>query len=75
MEKAEFNTKFGQFVKDKRNERNWSQAELASRMNNNAQNISRLERGEISPTFYWVYELSLVFDENLTLFVEGFKLR
>lgn len=70
MEKAkpssQFDKKFGLFVKKKRMDLNWSQAHLASKVGNNYQNISRLERGEISPTLFWCYKLSDAFEMDLT---------
>jgi len=73
MEKSEFNIQFGKFVAEKRRSMNWPQVELASRMNNNFQNISRLERGEISPTFYWIFQLSSVFEIKCSKFIEEFE--
>lgn len=64
MNKSEFSLRFGSFLKKKRKKNNWSQAELASRMGNNYQNISSIERGEVTPTLFWVYNLSIAFNEN-----------
>lgn len=73
----QFDKQFGAFVKRLRVERGWSQADLAAKMGNNFQNISRLERGETSPTLYWCYKLSDVFDmEMLDVIKEfGFSFR
>lgn len=57
MEKPDFNIVFGKFVRFKRTEKGWSQSELAAKLGHNYQNVSRIERGEISPTFYWCFEL------------------
>ncbi len=73
MEKEEFNKRFGRFVAQKRREYNLSQADLAERMNNNFQNISRIERGEFNPTHYWVYRLSQAFDEDYGDFINEFS--
>lgn len=63
MDKEEYNRLFGQFVQKKRIEQNsWSQSDLASRMGNNFQNISRLERGEINPTLFWFTSLANAFE-------------
>lgn len=71
----QFNKQFGQYVKKKRLELNWSQAELASKVGNNYQNISRMERGEISPTLFWCYKLAAAFELNLSDLIKelGFK--
>lgn len=62
MEKLEFNKAFGQFLKEKRIERGWSQVDLASELGNNFQNISRIERGELTPTIFWIQKLAKSFD-------------
>ncbi len=68
-----FNQHFGQFVKNKRLALNWSQANLADKVGNNYQNISRLERGEISPTLLWCYKLSEAFDMDLAELIKEFN--
>jgi DNA-binding XRE family transcriptional regulator len=70
-----FDKQFGLFVKKKRLEFNWSQADLASRVENNYQNISRLERGEINPTLFWCYKLADAFEMDLHDLIKefGFK--
>lgn len=71
----QFNKQFGQYVRKKRLESNWSQAELASKVGNNYQNISRMERGEISPTLFWCYKLADAFEIDLFDLIKefGFK--
>jgi len=73
----QFDKQFGAFVKKKRIELGWSQAELAAKVGNNFQNISRLERGETTPTLFWCYKLAEAFEiEFLVLFQEfGFKMK
>jgi ribosome-binding protein aMBF1 (putative translation factor) len=65
-----FDKEFGKYVKKKRIEKGWSQLELASRVENNFQNISRLERGDISPTLFWCYKLSGAFEIKLSEMIE-----
>jgi transcriptional regulator with XRE-family HTH domain len=76
-EKKCFNKYFGSFVKKKRIEKKWTQLDLAVEMNNNAQNISRLELGKINPTIYWCYLLSqalnISFEELMIEFSEFIK--
>lgn len=74
MTKDEFNKQLGDFIKTEREKRNWSQAELASKMGNNFQNISRLERGEVSPTLFWLDKLAKVFDKLSSEFISDFEL-
>lgn len=66
MDKNEFNKSFGLFLKHKRTELGWSQNHLASELGNNPQNISRIERGELNPTLYWVNNLAKVFEQSLS---------
>ncbi|MCF8414615.1 MAG: helix-turn-helix domain-containing protein [Crocinitomicaceae bacterium] len=73
MEKSEFDRRLGLYVRELRTKKGWSQQILASKMGNNFQNISRLERGEVSPTFFWIDELATVFEMKLKDFVEGFE--
>ena len=70
-----FDKQFGAFVKNKRLELDWSQAYLASKVGNNFQNISRLERGEITPTLFWCYKLAEAFEMDLADLIKefGFK--
>lgn len=70
MNKADFNKKLGNFVKKKRLEKGLSQADLAEKLGNNFQNISRIERGEISPTLYWCTLLADAFELTLTELID-----
>jgi len=72
VDKTEFNIKFGTFVKAKREEIGFSQSQLAARMGNNFQNISRLERGEVSPTLYWCSLLSAALEVELDDLISDF---
>src|SRR3954471_13432971 len=66
VNKEKFNKKFGQFVFKKRTELGMTQSGLASLIGNNPQNISRLERGEVSPTLYWLTLLAKAFEMKLS---------
>ena len=75
MEREEFNKLFGEFVKDKRkSEKNWTQNDLAERINNDFQNISRLERGEINPSIHWISTLAEGFGTTLSQLMVDFEL-
>ena len=71
--KEQFKILFGAFVKFKRLEKKFKQTDLADLVGNNYQNISSLERGEINPTLYWVFELSKVFELSLSEFIKEFE--
>ncbi|AEA42685.1 helix-turn-helix domain-containing protein [Fluviicola taffensis] len=65
MDKNEFDSLFGEFIKQKRKSLNWTQNDLAEKINNDFQNISRLERGEVSPSIFWISELAKGFGCSL----------
>ena len=69
-EKADFKVLLGEFVRRKRMEKGWSQSDLAAKLGNNYQNISRLERGETSPTLEWCYRLAEAFGMEMTDFIK-----
>ena len=73
----QFDRQFGQYVKKKRIKLGLTQADLASKLGNDYQNISRMERGEITPTIFWCYKLANAFDIDLSELIKeiGFKLK
>jgi len=73
MEKIEFDKKLGAYVQKLRKEKGWTQQDLAEKIGTMKQNISRLEHGDTSPTFYWISNLALAFEMSLKEFVEGFE--
>lgn len=73
MDKSQFNKQLGIFVKEKRKEFNMSQSDLAAKMDNNFQNISRLERGDVSPTLFWFFKLAAAFEMEPGLLVVEFE--
>ncbi|MEI6575112.1 MAG: helix-turn-helix transcriptional regulator [Bacteroidota bacterium] len=70
MEKEEFNRKLGSFICRKRLEKKWTQQMLADKVGNNFQNISRIERGKLSPTLFWCSKLAEVFEMDMHTFIE-----
>jgi len=73
IDKDQFNTQLGSFVKAKREQLNMSQSDLANEMDLNYQNISRLERGEVTPSLYWFYRLSFAFQVEPTALLLEFE--
>jgi transcriptional regulator with XRE-family HTH domain len=74
MEKAQFNKHFGQFIKLKRKQLGKSQLDVAAQMfSGNAQNISRLERGEVTPTLFWYFQLSTSLETNPSVLLLEFE--
>lgn len=74
MEKQRYNILFGEFVRFKRSKKNMSQSDLADLMGNNFQNISRLERGLITPTLFWVQNLAEAFEIKLSDLIIEFEM-
>ncbi len=72
MEKAEFNKQFGDFIRIKRIQNNWNQPQLSAKMGLDFQYISRVERGLISPTLFWIQRLANAFDQPLEKFIKEF---
>ena len=72
MEKTTFNKIFGEFVRVKRINLKLSQSTLGDRMGLDYQYISRVERGLISPTLFWIIGLSRAFELPLELFINEF---
>jgi len=72
MEKTTFNKTFGEFVRVKRINLKLSQSNLGDRMDLDYQYISRVERGLISPTLFWIIGLSKAFELPLELFISEF---
>ena len=69
MDKAAFNKSFGEYVRKKRLEQKLSQPQLSYKMGLDYQYISRVERGLISPTLYWIYGLSNALGIPLNIFI------
>ena len=72
MEKTAFNKIFGEFVRVKRINLKFSQSNLGDRMGLDYQYISRVERGLISSTLFWIIALSRAFELPLELFISQF---
>jgi transcriptional regulator with XRE-family HTH domain len=72
MEKVTFNKLFGEFVRLKRIELKLSQAQLGDKMELDFQYISRVERGLISPTLFWIIGLATSLDMPLDVFIKEF---
>lgn len=73
MEKIEFDKKLGAYVQQLRKEKGWTQQELATKLGTAKPNISRLEHGDTSPTFYWISNLAKAFEIGLGEFTVGFE--
>jgi transcriptional regulator with XRE-family HTH domain len=72
MEKANFNKEFGEFIRLKRTNNKWNQLQLGDKMGIDFQYISRVERGLVSPTLFWISRLAKAFDLPLEKFIKEF---
>jgi transcriptional regulator with XRE-family HTH domain len=70
MNKLVFNKMLGEFVRLKRMQLKLSQPQLADRVGLDYQYISRVERGLISPTLYWITTLASAFEMQPQDFVK-----
>lgn len=70
MDKLEFNRLLGEYVRKKRTLLKLSQPQLADRLGLDYQYISRVERGLISPTLYWITTLASAFKMQPEEFVK-----
>ncbi|MCF8409377.1 MAG: helix-turn-helix transcriptional regulator [Crocinitomicaceae bacterium] len=73
MDKSEFNKRLGLLIRKKRIEKGLTQLELADLMNLDYQYISRIERGLISPTLFWVTKLSEALHIHSSDFIHEFE--
>ena len=72
MDKSAFNKKLGLLIRTKRIEKGLTQLELADKMNLDYQYISRIERGLISPTVYWMKNLCEALEITAASFMDEF---
>jgi transcriptional regulator with XRE-family HTH domain len=64
MDKSAFNKKLGSYIRKVRIEKGLTQQQLADKLGLDFQYISRIERGLISPTLYWISDLAKALDYN-----------
>ena len=73
MEKEQFNSEFGAFIKAKRESLGLTQQDLSAKMNIDYQSISRLERGKVAPTLHWCYRLAEALEIELPTLLKDFS--
>ena len=64
---GEFATTVGDSIRRMRQERGWTQVELATKSGLSANYVARLERGELSPSFFVACRIAEAFDVALEL--------
>ncbi|MEO8150978.1 MAG: helix-turn-helix transcriptional regulator [Bacteroidia bacterium] len=58
ISKKKFLKQFGAHIKNLREEQQLTQAELSNAINKDRQSLQRLEKGNINPSIYYLYELA-----------------
>jgi transcriptional regulator with XRE-family HTH domain len=58
MDKSAFNKSLGSYIRKIRIDKGLTQQQLADKMGLDFQYISRIERGLVSPTLYWISDLA-----------------
>lgn len=69
MEKSAFNRAIGKQIRNTRLKLELTQAELADKLGLDYQYISRLERGQISPTLFWLYDFCSALEIDIEDFI------
>jgi DNA-binding XRE family transcriptional regulator len=71
----DFDKQFGAYVKKMRQKKGWKQEDLASAINADFQNVSRLETGNVTPSLFWCNQLAKAFDMTISEFLAGFEFK
>lgn len=72
MEKSAFNKLLGNYIRKIRIEKGMTQQQLADKIGLDFQYISRIERGLISPTLFWINDLADALECEELDFYTGF---
>lgn len=64
--KEQLKKKIGDRVKALRQEKGWSQSDLARALKKDRQAVEKLENGKVNPTVYSLYEVAQVLDIPLS---------
>ncbi|WP_436515224.1 helix-turn-helix domain-containing protein [Ekhidna sp. To15] len=68
--KDQLNTKIGQRIIELRQQKGWSQSDLARHLGKDRQAVEKLENGKVNPTLYSLYEVADVLGVSLSELVE-----
>ena len=71
MEKTELNKRIGKYLKTVRLRKKMTQVELAGKIGADFQNISRIERGAVGITVYWLSKITDALEMNLGDFIKN----
>lgn len=67
---GELKKKSGQWIIEFREQKGWSQADLARACNKDRQAIEKLENGKVNPTLYTLLEIAAALETSLTKLVD-----
>ena len=73
MEKEVLLKKLGSRIRELRNQKNMSQAELANTVGKDQQSIQRLEAGNINPSFYYLTEIATGLETHIEEIVKAIE--
>ncbi|MBW0176619.1 helix-turn-helix transcriptional regulator [Sediminibacterium sp.] len=69
-EKKQLQKKIGQRIIALREEKGWTQADLARACNKDRQAIEIIENGKVNPTIFSLYEIARALEVELSILVE-----
>lgn len=70
MTRDKLKKKIGQRIVELREQKGWSQSDLARACNKDRQAIEKLENGKVNPTLYTLLEIANALDISLSKLVE-----
>ena len=73
MKKEKLLKKLGARIKQIREEKGITQAELANSIGKDQQSLQRLEKGNINPSLYYLSEIAIGLEIDLSQLLEGLK--
>jgi putative transcriptional regulator len=73
MKKEKLLRKLGARIKQIRQEKGITQAELANSIGKDQQSLQRLEKGNINPSFYYLLEIAIGLEVDLSELLKGLK--
>ena len=72
MTKDQLNKKIGLRIVELRNQKGWSQSELARNLGKDRQALEKLENGKVNPTLYSLNQVATALDISLSELFDAF---
>lgn len=70
MNREKLKKKIGQRIVELREQKGWSQSDLARACNKDRQAIEKLENGKVNPTLYTLFEIANALEISLSKLVD-----